>query len=67
MVTTLEHPTHGPLRMVAPAVHLSATPGRIERPAPEFGQHTEEVLLAAGYTWEEIETLRGTGGIGPRI
>ncbi len=67
MVTTLEHPAHGPLRMVAPAVHLSATPGRIERPAPEFGQHTEEVLLAAGYTWEEIEALRGTGGIGPRV
>ncbi len=67
MVTTLEHPTHGPLRMVAPVVHLSATPGRIKRPAPEFGQHTEEVLLATGYTWEELEVLRGTGSIGPRV
>jgi hypothetical protein len=23
-------------------------------PAPEFGQHTEGVLLEAGYTWEDI-------------
>ena len=66
MITTLEHPSHGPLRMVAPAVHLSATPGRIEGPAPEFGQHTEEVLLEVGFTWEEIEALRGEGVIGPR-
>jgi len=30
-------------------------------PAPEFGQHTEEVLLELGYSWEEIGTLRDTG------
>ena len=52
--------------MVAPAVNLSATPGRIERPAPEFGQHTEEVLLETGLTWQEIEALRAEGAIGPR-
>jgi len=66
MFTTLEHPAYGPLRMVAPAVNLSATPGRIGRPAPEFGQHTEEVLLEAGFTWEEIEALRREAVIGPR-
>jgi len=66
MIATLEHPAHGPLRMVAPAVNLSTTPGRIERPAPEFGQHTEEVLLEVGFSWEEIEALRGEGAIGPR-
>ena len=26
--------------------------------SPEHGQHTEEVLLELGYTWEEIEALR---------
>ncbi len=66
MIATLEHPAHGPLRMVAPAVNLSATPGRIRGPAPEFGQHTEEVLLEAGFGWEEIEALRTEGAIGPR-
>ncbi|MBI2913061.1 MAG: CoA transferase [Chloroflexi bacterium] len=66
MLATLDHPTHGRLEMVAPAVNLSATPGGIERPAPEFGQHTEEVLLEAGFNWEEIEGLRVEGAIGPR-
>jgi formyl-CoA transferase len=31
--------------------------------APELGQHTEEVLLEAGYSWEEISRLRGSGAI----
>jgi crotonobetainyl-CoA:carnitine CoA-transferase CaiB-like acyl-CoA transferase len=64
MLTTLDHPVHGPLKIVAPAVNLSATPGRIRSPAPEFGQHTEEVLLEAGLTWDEIEALRKAGAIG---
>jgi len=41
-------------RIVAPAVNLSATPGSIRSPAPEFGQHTEEVLLEAGFDWHEV-------------
>jgi len=64
MLTTLEHPAHGPLPIVAPAVNLSATPGRIRSPAPEFGQHTEDVLLEAGFTWAQIEGLRDSGVIG---
>jgi len=66
MFTTLEHPTHGPLPIVGPAVNLSATPGTIRAPAPEFGQHTEDVLLEAGFTWEEIGKLREQGAIGAR-
>ncbi|MCH7810128.1 MAG: CoA transferase [Chloroflexi bacterium] len=66
MLTTLEHAQHGPLPIVAPAVNLSETPGRIRTAAPEFGQHSEEVLLEAGYTWDEIEALRSDGVIGHR-
>jgi crotonobetainyl-CoA:carnitine CoA-transferase CaiB-like acyl-CoA transferase len=65
MIVTLEHPSHGATRMVGPAVNLHGTPGSIRRPAPEFGQHTEEVLLEAGFSWEEIEDLRTEGVIGP--
>jgi len=67
MLATLEHPAHGPLPIVAPGVNLSATPGVIRTAAPEFGQHTEEVLLELGLTWEEIAGLRDAGVIGPRI
>jgi CoA:oxalate CoA-transferase len=66
MFTTLEHPTHGSLPIVSPAVNLSATPGTIRSPAPEFGQHTEEVLLEAGLSWDEIGALREQGVIGAR-
>ena len=67
MLAPLHHPAHGDLKMVAPAVNLSVTPGRIRTPAPEFGQHTEEVLLEAGFTWEDIEALRSQGAIGGRV
>lgn len=36
---------------------LSATPGRLE-PAPELGQHTEQVLEGLGYSWDQIRELR---------
>ena len=67
MLTTLDHPSHGPLPIVAPGVNLSATPGVIRTAAPEFGQHTEEVLLESGLTWDEIAALRDAGVIGPRV
>ena len=59
----LEHPTRGTLREVGVPVSLSATPGKPRHVAPEFGQHTEEVLLEYGYTWEQIEALREAGAI----
>jgi crotonobetainyl-CoA:carnitine CoA-transferase CaiB-like acyl-CoA transferase len=67
MLTTMDHPTHGRLPIVAPAVNLSATPGSIRSPAPEFGQHTEEVLQEAGYTWDEIIRLRDEGAVGHKM
>ena len=66
MITTLDHAAHGELPIVAPPVNLSETPGRVRTAAPEFGQHTEDVLLEAGYTWEEIGELRDAGAIGGR-
>jgi len=34
------------------------TPCSIRREAPEFGQHTEEILLEMGYTWDDIIQLK---------
>jgi crotonobetainyl-CoA:carnitine CoA-transferase CaiB-like acyl-CoA transferase len=58
-VTTFDHPTFGPTQVVGIPVRLSATPGQLRLPAPEFGQHTEEILTdLLGYSWEEVARLR---------
>jgi len=54
-----------PSRMVGPVVQLSHSPGTVRQRAPEFGEHTEEVLLEAGFSWDEINRLREAGAIGP--
>jgi crotonobetainyl-CoA:carnitine CoA-transferase CaiB-like acyl-CoA transferase len=60
-VAPFEHPVHGPTRVVGMPIRLSETPGSIRLPAPEFGQHTEEILLdVLGYTWDDIARLRDT-------
>jgi formyl-CoA transferase len=38
-------------------VRFSATPATAAGSAPELGQHTEEILLELGYSWEEITHL----------
>jgi crotonobetainyl-CoA:carnitine CoA-transferase CaiB-like acyl-CoA transferase len=63
-ITQVEREDGPPVSMVGVPVILSKTPGKVRNLAPEMGQHTEEVLLEAGYTWEDIEGLRGKGVIG---
>jgi benzylsuccinate CoA-transferase BbsE subunit len=42
---------------------LSATPWRMTGSAPGLGEHTDAVLLEAGFDTSEIEALRGEGTI----
>ncbi len=59
LISEVEHPGLGPLEMVNLPIALSASPSRIESTAPEFGQHTEQVLLdELGYDWDRITRLR---------
>jgi crotonobetainyl-CoA:carnitine CoA-transferase CaiB-like acyl-CoA transferase len=58
------HPVAGTVKMTAPPVRMSETPGSVRTPAPLVGQHTERVLrerLALGD--EEIARLRAAGVI----
>lgn len=59
----VEHPTLGKLKEVGVPVKLNETPGAARSPSPEFGQHTEEVLLDHGYTWSQIDAFRKQGVI----
>ena len=58
------HRTGDDIELVRSPVEFSATPASIRRAAPELGEHTEEVLLAHGYTWDEIAALKEKGAIG---
>jgi len=44
-------------------VNFHQNPASIKGPAPELGQHTEEVLLDLGYDWDQLSTLRENGVI----
>jgi formyl-CoA transferase len=57
MVVELDDPDLGRLRHIGIPVKLSATPGRIRRRAPALGEHSREVLAAAGFGDGEIEEL----------
>jgi len=53
-----DHPVFGRTKMTGWAWDFSETPCSIRREAPEFGQHTEEMLLEMGYTWDDIVALK---------
>ncbi|MEE2674813.1 MAG: CoA transferase [Myxococcota bacterium] len=57
-IVDFEHPQHGTIQMLGMPVRLSETPGSIRTAAPEFGQHSEEILLDLGYDWDAISDLR---------
>ena len=49
----------GTMKMVVYPAKLSNIPKRDIKPAPELGQHTEEVLLEMRYSWDDITNLKG--------
>ena len=59
-ITTLEHPSLGPVRVVNSPIRMSKMKVGARHTAPELGQHTEEVLIDLGYSWEDIEKLKTT-------
>jgi len=65
MVVEIEQPgCPEPVRQLGVPVTLGRTPGDHARlPGPALGEHTEEVLLAAGYTEEEVQELLASGAV----
>jgi crotonobetainyl-CoA:carnitine CoA-transferase CaiB-like acyl-CoA transferase len=59
-----EHPSAGPQRQPRPVPRFDATPAAVQRPAPQLGEHTEEVLSEAGVSDDEIAALRASGVLG---
>jgi crotonobetainyl-CoA:carnitine CoA-transferase CaiB-like acyl-CoA transferase len=61
MVVETMHPEAGATRSLGCPVHFSATPTSVTRPAPLLGEHTREVLAAAGYSTSEIDVFVAEG------
>lgn len=57
-LTTVRHDEAGDVTVAGNPISMEATPLAPGTRAPEHGEHTEEVLLELGYSWEEIAKLR---------
>jgi crotonobetainyl-CoA:carnitine CoA-transferase CaiB-like acyl-CoA transferase len=62
-VATIDHPALGPVRLLGVPVRLADTPGAPAGPPPAVGEHTEQVLLDAGYTKDDVARLRALRAI----
>jgi crotonobetainyl-CoA:carnitine CoA-transferase CaiB-like acyl-CoA transferase len=57
MFPVLDHPTEGKLRQARPATKFSESPAGIHRTPPRLGEHSREVLLEAGLSEADIQSL----------
>jgi alpha-methylacyl-CoA racemase len=53
----------GDLATPACPIRLAGTPASVRRRPPAFGEHTQEVLAEAGYSREQIATMRQAGAV----
>ena len=57
-IVEYEHFSGRKVRGITCPIQLSQNPTRAPRGAPEYSQHTEEVLLEMGYSWDDITKLK---------
>jgi CoA:oxalate CoA-transferase len=62
-VVEVEDPSGGTMRMTGAPISLNGDVRTTAPPAPELGQDTEEAMLEAGYSWEDIVRIREAGAI----
>jgi len=63
LVQHMEHPVEGTIPQLGFPVKFSDTPGRLRRPPPMLGEHSEEILAELGYDAAAIDQMRASGQI----
>ncbi len=63
MMVELEDPRAGAIRQMGLPISFSQTPGQIGGPAPDLGQHSQEILRELGYSADAIAALRASAVI----
>jgi crotonobetainyl-CoA:carnitine CoA-transferase CaiB-like acyl-CoA transferase len=58
LIELMDQPMLGRVRQPRPAALFDLTPAGIAGPAPRIGEHTDAILMEAGYTEGEIEDLK---------
>jgi crotonobetainyl-CoA:carnitine CoA-transferase CaiB-like acyl-CoA transferase len=58
MASPVQHATLGEILVQSPPYVLSRTPGAVRMPAPERGQHTDEILAEFGFSPDQVTQLR---------
>ena len=64
MIAEVEHDTTGTVQIPGIPIKLSETPGQIDAPAPNLGEHTSEILTGLlGLGAEEVNQLKQDGTV----
>jgi crotonobetainyl-CoA:carnitine CoA-transferase CaiB-like acyl-CoA transferase len=54
----IDHTETGKIKLINTPVKFYPDSGSVKTAAPQVGQHTEEILLGIGYTWEDLSRLK---------
>jgi len=63
LFASVEHPSEGRVRSMRPPPVYSRTSAQPQRLEPRVGEHSREVLMQAGYSDAEIDSLVGAGAL----
>jgi CoA:oxalate CoA-transferase len=61
MVMDVNHPGHGMVRMLGFPMKFSGAPCTVRRPAPDPGEHSDEILAELGFSEDQRRTFHETG------